>query len=51
MSDERQWELPEAVQAVLPHLNELRRRLMVAVIAWLSARRWPSWRRPKSSSS
>ena len=33
MSDERQWELPEAVQAVLPHLNELRRRLMVAVIA------------------
>ena len=33
MSDERQWELPEAVQSVLPHLNELRRRLMAAVIA------------------
>lgn len=33
MSDERPWELPEAVQAILPHLNELRRRLMLAVIA------------------
>lgn len=33
MSDEREWELPEALQAVLPHLDELRRRLMVAVIA------------------
>lgn len=33
MSSEREWELPEALQAVLPHLHELRRRLMVAVIA------------------
>lgn len=33
MNDERPWELPEAIQAILPHLNELRRRLMIAVIA------------------
>ncbi len=33
MSNEREWELPEALQAVLPHLDELRRRLMVAIIA------------------
>ena len=33
MNDERPWELPEAVQAILPHLNELRRRLMIAVVA------------------
>ena len=33
MSEEREWDLPQALQAVLPHLNELRRRLMVAVLA------------------
>lgn len=33
MSSEQRWEMPEAIQAVLPHLDELRRRLMVAVIA------------------
>lgn len=33
MSSEQPWEMPEAIQAVLPHLDELRRRLMVAVIA------------------
>lgn len=33
MSSEQSWEMPEAIQAVLPHLDELRRRLMVAVIA------------------
>jgi sec-independent protein translocase protein TatC len=34
MNNEQQpWELPETIQALLPHLNELRRRLMVAVIA------------------
>jgi sec-independent protein translocase protein TatC len=33
MSSEQRWDLPESIQAVLPHLDELRRRLMVAVIA------------------
>lgn len=33
MNDERPWELPESIQAILPHLNELRQRLMVVVIA------------------
>lgn len=33
MSEQQPWELPESVQALLPHLDELRRRLMVAVIA------------------
>lgn len=34
MSNEQQtWELPESIQALLPHLDELRRRLTVAVIA------------------
>ncbi|MFZ2360675.1 MAG: twin-arginine translocase subunit TatC [Anaerolineae bacterium] len=34
MSNEQQpWELPATIQALLPHLDELRRRLMVAVIA------------------
>lgn len=33
MSDEREWSLPQALQAALPHLNELRRRLTVAVLA------------------
>ncbi|HSN76600.1 MAG TPA: twin-arginine translocase subunit TatC [Anaerolineae bacterium] len=34
MNNEPQsWELPESIQALLPHLNELRRRLTVAVLA------------------
>jgi sec-independent protein translocase protein TatC len=33
MNDNHEWELPQVLQAVLPHLNELRRRLMIAVIA------------------
>lgn len=33
MNEEREWDLPQALQAVLPHLNELRRRLTVAVLA------------------
>ncbi len=33
MSSEQQWELPQSLQALLPHLEELRRRLMVAVLA------------------
>lgn len=33
MTSQSQWELPETLQALLPHLNELRRRLFVAIIA------------------
>lgn len=33
MSSEPQWELPQSLQALLPHLEELRRRLMAAVLA------------------
>ncbi|HNS02572.1 MAG TPA: twin-arginine translocase subunit TatC [Anaerolineae bacterium] len=33
MSSEPQWELPQSVQSLLPHLEELRRRLMAAVLA------------------
>ncbi len=36
MNEKPEWELPEAIQAVLPHLDELRRRLMIAVIALLA---------------
>ena len=32
-NEQQQWELPETIQALLPHLDELRRRLMVAAIA------------------
>lgn len=33
MNDDSQWEWPEQLQALVPHLDELRRRLIVAFVA------------------
>jgi len=37
MSSNSDWQLPEMLQAMLPHFNELRRRLFVAVLALMIA--------------
>ncbi|MER2599082.1 MAG: twin-arginine translocase subunit TatC [Caldilineales bacterium] len=37
MSSNNDWQLPEMLQTMLPHLNELRRRLFIAVLALVIA--------------
>ncbi len=37
MNDEPQWGWPEQLQGFVPHLNELRRRLVVSGAVWLAA--------------